>query len=130
MKNYILFFALLMGLSFCSTDDEPTAKKKQTAQTDSAILPFYDTFLSAATSHGIEFKETVVLQFGDCDCQKDGVWYVPSNADDEYLEFYVFHVLGHALLNKQETTQGTIMDLKSAPQYPYHRDVMLDQLFE
>jgi hypothetical protein len=108
MKTILMLLALAFTFTSCSEDSEP---KKAEQKTDPAMQQFYTAFLQYADSYDVEITKTVVLQFGECDCQKDGVWYVATTADNEFLEFYIYHTLGHALLNKVESEGISVMNI-------------------
>jgi hypothetical protein len=125
MKTIFSLMILALVFTSCGSDDpEPVTKK-----TDPAIQPYYDGFLQDAALYDVEIKETVILQFGDCDCLKDGVWYVKFDESSVNLEFYTYHALGHALLKKEDVETPSIMNLDFVNEYPLKRSQAIEDLF-
>lgn len=127
MKKHILILSLI--ISACSSQD-PAPAKTQTlsVKTDTAIQVFVDSFKGYADAHAVTMP-VVVLQFGTCDCLKDNVWQVNSNADDLNLEFYVYHTLGHAVLKREESTGTSIMDQSTVTFWKGKQQQYMDELF-
>ncbi len=105
MKKYL--FIILM-ISACSKSQDPSPQTNS-VKTDAAIIPYVNMFKGYADARSVSMP-AVVLQFGSCDCLKNGVWQVNSSASDLNIEFYVYHALGHAVLNRSETTGSSIMN--------------------
>lgn len=121
MKNYILLLTLI--IFSCSKENDP---KPSGPKTDPELQIYYDKFVSAATSYGVTIKTPVVIQFGACDCEKAGVWYVYQN---DYTEFSVYHALGHAVLGRSETSEASVMNMTYASEYSGKEQVFLNELF-
>lgn len=126
----ILFCSVLLLLTCrCSNKSEdPSPDNKP--KTDQAIQPFYDDFLSRAKAFNVPIDKTVVLQFGTCDCEENGVWKVSSSASDINLDFYVLHTLGHALLGRPETTEASIMNKMHVSVWKTKEQAYINELFK
>lgn len=125
----ILFGSVLLLLTCrCGNKSEDPSPAKP--QTDPVLKSYYNDFLSIAKSHGITIDNTVVLQFGTCDCLENGVWKVSSSASDINLDFYVYHTLGHALLGRSETTEASIMNKMHASVWRSKEQAYINELFK
>ena len=125
----ILFGSVLLLLTCrCGNKSEDPSPAKP--QTDPALQVYYNDFLAKAKSYGITIDKTIVLQFGACDCEENGVWKVSSSASDINLDFYAYHTMGHALLNRSETTEASIMNKMHVSVWKSKEQAYFNELFK
>src|SRR6187549_2040441 len=108
-----LLFVGLLGLAFACDENDPTL----TYQIDPDLLPYLESFITEATSRGLEFKpENLILEFGTTSEEICGQSITLKNGQRKIIiirdspcwldaptqnrESLVFHELGHGLLHR------------------------------